>query len=239
MRKLNLPLKIVFTLVIIGLGYMLYRTLFDPYFFEQTKKKRYNVVKEQLRDIAKAQDAYKQIKGEYADNFDSLVNVCKTGELMLVKTIGTESDTVENISVEQAIEIFNLDPNLPDSLLYTDIDRKLNELYKKEKAGEKITHYLVRDTVYAPVLTQVQFNTSLDSLKYIPFSKGDEFEMHAQINYVGPGRVKVPVYEVIAYNSSILKGLNRGYYKSKEGIKLGSLTEASTDITDIILMDEK
>jgi len=76
-------------------------------------------------------------------------------------------------------------------------------------------------------------------MQFIPNSQGDKFTLNAQVNYVGPGRVKVPVFEVIAYNSSILEGMNRGYYKSKEGIKLGSLLEASTDIQDIIILDDE
>ncbi len=238
MKKLNLPVKIVLMLVIIVLGYYLYRTLFDPYFFDLNKKKRYEAVKERLRDVATAQDAYKQMKGEYAADFDSLITQIKTGDLMQIRTLGVETDSVKYINVTTAIELFDLDTSLHDSILFQQIEITLQDLYDRSKRGESVKTYIVKDTAYIPALSALSFSTSIDSIRYIPNSNGDVFELNAQVNYVGPGRVKVPVYEVIAYNASILKGLNHGFYKSKEGIKLGSLTEASTDIQDIIILDD-
>jgi len=238
MKKLNLPIKIVLMLVIIVLGYYLYRTLFDPYFFDLNKKKRYEAVKERLRDVATAQDAYKQMKGEYAADFDSLIPQIKTGDLMQIRTLGVETDSVQYINVPTAIELFNLDSSLHDSILFQQIEITLQDLYDRSKRGESVKTYIVKDTAYIPAISALSFSTSIDSIRYIPNSEGDVFELNAQVNYVGPGRVKVPVYEAIAYNSSILKGLNHGFYKSKEGIKLGSLSEASTDIQDIIILDD-
>ncbi len=239
MKKLNLPVKIVLMLVIIVLGYFLYRTLFDPYFFDQNKKKRYEAVKERLRDIATAQDAYKQMKGEFADNFDSLIAQIKTGNLMQIRTIGVETDSVNYINVRTAVDLFDIDTVLHDSILYQQIDTKIQDLYKRHKQGESVKTYIVKDTLYIPAINKLTFSAPVDSMQFIPNSQGDKFTLNAQVNYVGPGRVKVPVFEVIAYNSSILEGMNRGYYKSKEGIKLGSLLEASTDIQDIIILDDE
>jgi len=80
-------------------------------------------------------------------------------------------------------------------------------------------------------------NFVLDSLRYIPFSNGDVFEMEA--GEIDRGGLKVSVYEFRAPFSTYLKGLDRqlvtNLTKAKEdlerypGLKVGSMQEPSTD----------
>jgi len=80
-------------------------------------------------------------------------------------------------------------------------------------------------------------NFVLDSLRYIPFSNGDVFEIEA--GEIDRGGIKVSVYEFRAPFSTYLKGLDRqlvtNLTKSKEdierypGLKVGSMQEPSTD----------
>jgi hypothetical protein len=80
-------------------------------------------------------------------------------------------------------------------------------------------------------------NFSLDSLRYVPFSGGEKFEIAA--GEIDRGGLKVGVYEIKAHYKVFLKGLDKqlivNLVKSKEdierypGIKLGSMDEPSTD----------
>ncbi len=80
-------------------------------------------------------------------------------------------------------------------------------------------------------------NFRLDSLRYIPYSNGEKFEMAA--GKIDRGGLKVSVFEVKATYTSFLKGLDRqlviNLTKEKEdinrfpGLKLGSMEEPSTD----------
>jgi len=80
-------------------------------------------------------------------------------------------------------------------------------------------------------------NFTLDSLRYIPFSDGSQFEIAA--GQIDRGGIKVSVYEIKAPYSAYMKGLDRqsviNLTKSKEdidrypGLKLGSMEEPSTD----------
>lgn len=80
-------------------------------------------------------------------------------------------------------------------------------------------------------------NFSIDSLRYIPFSNGMEFEMAS--GEIDRGGIKVSVYEIKAPYSTYMKGLDRqlviNLTKSKEdterypGLKVGSMEEPSTD----------
>lgn len=78
---------------------------------------------------------------------------------------------------------------------------------------------------------------NLDSLRYIPFSNGELFEIAA--GEMDRSGIKVGIYEIKAHYSKFLKGLDRqlviNLIKSKEdiekypGLKIGSMEEPSTD----------
>ena len=80
-------------------------------------------------------------------------------------------------------------------------------------------------------------NFVIEDIRFIPFTDTIEFEMNA--GEIEQGRVKVNVFEISALYEYFLKGLDKqliiNLKKSKKeierfpGLKLGSMTEASTD----------
>ncbi len=80
-------------------------------------------------------------------------------------------------------------------------------------------------------------NFVIEDIRFIPFTDTIEFEMNA--GEIEQGRVKVNVLEISALYEYFLRGLDRqliiNLIKSKKeidrfpGLKLGSMTEASTD----------
>ena len=80
-------------------------------------------------------------------------------------------------------------------------------------------------------------NFSIDSLRYVPFSNGETFELAS--GEIDRGGIKVSVYELKAPYSSYMKGLDKqlviNLTKSRldidkyPGLKVGSLEEPSTD----------
>jgi len=99
----------------------------------------------------------------------------------------------------------------------------------------------ISDTLgYVKVADSLFHNRSsftIDSLRYIPFSDGVQFELAA--GSIDRGGIKVGVYEIKAPYTTFLKGLDRqlvtNLIKSKEdierypGLKVGSMEEPSTD----------
>lgn len=65
----------------------------------------------------------------------------------------------------------------------------------------------------------------IDSLKVIPFSGGELFDLESDI--LTQQRVKIPVYEVIALKSKYLKNLNKDLVATKKDLVLGSLSQPS------------
>jgi len=87
-------LRIILGLVIIGLGYALYQSIQTPIEFRQVKQQRYDATIQKLKDIRKAQLAYKDGNGKFTGSFDTLINFIKTDSLSVVRAIGRIPDSL-------------------------------------------------------------------------------------------------------------------------------------------------
>lgn len=233
-KIVSLLLKILLTLLILFLAWRLYDEIFSPWQFDKAKKARYKAVKEHMDEIVKAQDAFKEATGKFAGDFDTLGLVLKNDSLREIRSIGVTADTVVVMGVDKARDFFDIEEDLTGEPLFKRLSssiKQYNEQLRKE-GGDQITSYKVEDTSYVSISKTLDIKSSIDSLRYIPYSKGDTFHMEAKILTEGLGRLEVPVYEVIAKNKSILKGLDERYWHKEAGIKLGSLNEATTDIRE-------
>ena len=66
-------IQILLILVIIFLGYKVYTSIATPIDFQKELKLRNDAVVESLKNIRKAQLAFKEVNGKYTANWDSLV----------------------------------------------------------------------------------------------------------------------------------------------------------------------
>ena len=66
-------------------SYQIYDSVNGPISFNKTKNERYAQVINRLKTIRKAQIAHKDVKGFYANNFDSLVNFVENGIFTLIE----------------------------------------------------------------------------------------------------------------------------------------------------------
>jgi hypothetical protein len=98
-------LRIILGLVIIGLGYALYQSIQTPIEFRQVKQQRYEATIQKLKDIRKAQLAYKDEHGKFTGSFDTLINFIKTDSLSVVKAIGRIPDSLleQGMTEQQAL----------------------------------------------------------------------------------------------------------------------------------------
>ncbi|MCY4161600.1 MAG: hypothetical protein OXE77_07015 [Flavobacteriaceae bacterium] len=75
--------KIISLLVLWGLAIFfttrIYNSINDPIRFNKIKNNRYATVIDRLKDIRMAQIAHKDVKGQFANNFDSLVSFVDDG----------------------------------------------------------------------------------------------------------------------------------------------------------------
>ncbi|MFO7978058.1 MAG: hypothetical protein R6U64_05310 [Bacteroidales bacterium] len=87
-----------------------------------------------------------------------------------------------------------------------------------------------RDTIWVAARDTILKNTRypLDSLPYVPFSGGKRFEM--QTAMIERGQAQLPVFEAFTLPEDYMRGLEYPvYYTRMEGLRVGSLTQASFD----------
>lgn len=191
-------IQIVLLFAIIGLGYWLYSIFNTPIEFNREREVREAAVIERLKDIRKAQRAFKQANGRFTGNFDTLINFVQYDSLTFERAIGS----------------------LDDSLAVA------KGLVKREKF--KVA---VADTVFGR-------GFDVRQMRYVPFTDNKEFILGAA-NVTTESGVVVPVFEAKAPYAWFLSDLNRQELinlldlrktlEKYEGLKVGSLTEATND----------
>ena len=82
---MKIAAQVVLWVLIVFFSYKIYDSINGPINFNQTKNERYAQVIDRLKDIRKAQIAHKDVKGVFANNFDSLVAFVDTGIFTLIQ----------------------------------------------------------------------------------------------------------------------------------------------------------
>lgn len=195
---MKIVINLVLTVVVIVLSYFIYESIAHPMRFNEEKDKRHEVVIQKLKDIRTLQGAFKDVYDKYAGSFDTLMNFVQNDSLPLIKAIGHVPDTMTE---EKAVEL---------------------GIVRRDTIKISVIDTLFKNKEYKP-----------SELDVVPFSGGQKFEIDAGNLKTGSG-LTVKVFEVKAHNSVILNGMdeeliiNLGINKDYNGLKVGSMTEAST-----------
>ena len=100
----------VLWILIVFFSYKIYDSINGPINFNKTKNERYAKVIDRLKDIRKAQIAHKDVKGVFANNFDSLVAFVDTGIFTLVeKRDSSYLEYDENYRIDMLKEVVVID----------------------------------------------------------------------------------------------------------------------------------
>ncbi len=202
-------IQIILGILIVVLAYFVYNSIMTPIRFNKLKDVRELATIERLIDIREAQKAYKDVNMKYVGDFDSLIYFLKNDSFSITKAIGT----------------------IPESLIDS-----LGTLKKAKEAALK-RGIIRRETTKIPVMDSLfGVNFAVDSLRFVPYTEGIEFEMEAG-EYVTPSKLTVQVLEVSVLYEDLLRGLDpqlivnyadeRNKITKYKGLKLGSLIEGS------------
>ncbi|MBQ0061166.1 MAG: hypothetical protein MJZ69_00155 [Bacteroidaceae bacterium] len=156
----------------IVLAWICYASIMGPIKFDDEKARREKVIISRLIDIRKAQEEYRlQHQGKYTDSFDSLIDFVKNAKRAYLIKEGVLSD-------EQ------LDKGLTEA--------KAAAIVRSGDAAAIAANGLTgfrRDTIWKSIsdtIFGVGFNA--DSLRYIPFSNGQQFKMAARSDTTDKGQ---------------------------------------------------
>lgn len=102
-------IQILLAIAIVVLGYFIYESIQRPIRFNQEKKKRYDATIQRMKDIRKAQLAFKKENGKFTGSFDSLITFIQEGQMSVVRAIGSipdsllESGWTEEIAIKEGL----------------------------------------------------------------------------------------------------------------------------------------
>ena len=93
--KFNPTISIFLWVVILFLGYSLYKSIIGPVEFNKVKQVRYAKVIESLKDIRISELAHQEIEGKFSGDFDSLVQFIDTAKFAIIQRRDTSYADVE------------------------------------------------------------------------------------------------------------------------------------------------
>jgi len=85
-------INLILLAAIVVAGYLLYSGINEPIAFNSQKEARKNAVADRLIQIRESQEIYRSITGEFAHNFDTLVQVLKTDSIPFVQVFEDPED---------------------------------------------------------------------------------------------------------------------------------------------------
>ena len=89
---MRLILNLILALIVIGLVFLLISSIQEPIEFQEEKERRSRVVVEKLQEIRTTQRMYRDIRGQFANNFDSLIHVLRTDSFNRILLLGDPDD---------------------------------------------------------------------------------------------------------------------------------------------------
>ena len=173
--------------------FICWRSIKDTEDFDATVAARENVVKARLMEIRSAEEAWKaQHDGVYCADWSELIKFVKEGKLPVVMKQGllTEDQMNKGLTEAKAAAIVN--------------SGDAAAIAANGLQGFK------RDTIWVSLQDSLYNYEGFvaDSLRYIPFSQGDTFEIIACPNTTRSGTI-IQVMECNAPDSSFLKGMGK------------------------------
>ena len=207
---MKIIIQVALLIAIVALSYLLWSSINKPIDFNREKLAREEATIQRLKDIRKAQLAFKSEYNRYTGNFDSLIIFLKTDSFSVVKAVGS----------------------VPDSMI--------EELGKVKAERQALKDGLIsRDTIRLSVKDSLFYaGYPIDSMRYVPYLPGTEFELGAG-ELETTSKVKVRVFEAKVHYDKLLVGLDRqliiNYKEEREkitgypGLRVGSLEEATNN----------
>lgn len=223
-------MKTVFNVILgvcaLVLAYVCYASIMAPINFEKAKTHRDDAVIARLIDIRKAQNEYRTLHNQqFTNNFDTLIDFVKNGKMPFVFKQGELNDEQleEGLTEKKAVRII--------------------EKAKKTKNYAEVKKWglenFVRDTMWVAVIDTIFPKGFIaDSLRYIPFGNGAQFEM-ATRNDTAKSGAPFCLLEVKAPYDVYLNGLDKQEIANLKdmqtklnryvGLKIGDLEVANNN----------
>ncbi len=100
-------IQVALFIVALVLAYFVYNSIQTPIAFKKEQDVRYNQTIERLKEIRKAQIAFKDVHGRFTGSWDTLIHFVKFDSVRMVKKIGNLTDSMveKGINERKALEL--------------------------------------------------------------------------------------------------------------------------------------
>ena len=200
--------QIVLVAVIIIFSYILYSGIEKPIEFEKVKKERYDATIARLKDIRKAELAYKDVNGKFTRSWDTLISFVKLDSIPLVRKIGMLTDSMVDAGWTEKMAL-KAGKIIRDTIRVNVLD----SVFGKSYDIDDIKYVPIKDTV-------AEFHLGATEIATGSGIKVPVFEARVHNNTI---LVHLDRQEVINLNES--KRTNEKY----PGLKVGSLEETNNN----------
>ena len=210
--------NIVLTLCVAGLAYICVGSIMGSINFGKVREAREKEIIARLIDIRTAQLAYRDYnnknKGQYTDSFDELIEFVKNENLPFVKKNGELNDKQleDGWTEDKAARLIQeaRTAKKPATAKKKWQEAEKAGLVKLNKKGEVEEYFFSRDTFWVLALdTLYPKGFNIDSLRYVPFGNGAEFELRTGCDSSGKSGNKLYLFEAKTPYRTYLEGLNK------------------------------
>ncbi len=217
--------NLVLVYAALALTYFLISGIQAPIDFKKEREYRYSFVIESLKDIRKAELAYKDQYSMFTGDFDVLIDFVNFDSLRVARRLGSLPDTLtESMAVETGMSITSLPAVVSKETAKILFNVEIaNDFEVVDEATAKKAleiGFLIRDTVKLSVKETVfSMDFNADSLRYVPFSTTQaEFKLAAG-EIETASKIKVQVFEAVDTDP----------FDPNKVLKVGSLEEATNN----------
>ena len=191
--------KVAFNLLllvaIVGLAFICYRSIMDPIEFEEQRGAREKDITARLIDIRTAQIEYRNDhQGAYTDNFDTLIDYIKTAQMPIVLKVGELNDEQLERGLTEK-KVLEMIAKAEKTGKWADVEKEGLRDFRRDT-----TWIALVDTIYGK-----GFN--VDSLKYVPYSNGAQFELATSCDTTKSGSAQW-LFEARTPFETYLTGIN-------------------------------
>lgn len=187
-------INILLAICIVALIYIVYGSIMNPIRFANEKKFRDKAVIQRLMDIKAAQTEYNYQHDGYCDNFDSLAAFIKTAQLPITKKVGelTDDQLENNWTETKVLQLYAKAQTAEQEAARLTGRRAAQKKIEADTLWERaakegfieILEDGTKNFLFSRETEFVSLYDSLykgridpDSLRYVPFSNGKEFEL--------------------------------------------------------------
>jgi hypothetical protein len=199
-KNLKIVVSIALAVIILFLCYLVYESIMRPVRFNQINDMRRSAVISNLKDIREIQKYYRQNKGSYANDFTSLLAFAEEGQIPIVRIVPDPTDSTNTRSIKDTIGFVSV----------------------KDSLFGKRENFKLKDIAIVPYSNNVHFELKSDTLERSGM-KVYVFEAKTlNVNFLTEG--------MGMYRQELINLDNKLEQLDKyPGLKVGSLTEVSTD----------